>query len=125
MADPDTTRKRVVSELDAIGRCKQCGARVTEFDKVTGPTGMFCSQECRQKHEAFIQRAEALHATHKKSYLGMVRALFRHFLGKVLALLVLLAFVAILATVFDLPVISDMVEKMGIASFIKELMPQN
>ena len=38
----ELNKKAVSSAVDAIGRCKQCGSPVTQFNKVVGPTGMFC-----------------------------------------------------------------------------------
>lgn len=45
---------------EAIGRCKQCGKPFCGQCRVQGPTGNFCSEDCRKAHEAFLQRAKQL-----------------------------------------------------------------
>ena len=46
--------------IEAAGRCKQCGKPFCSACAVSGPTGKFCGDICKQKHEAFIQRAQQL-----------------------------------------------------------------
>ena len=46
--------------VEAIGRCKQCNKPFCGACRVKGPTGNFCSDECKATHEAFIRRAKAL-----------------------------------------------------------------
>jgi len=58
-------RRPVYSQMEVIGRCKQCGGPITDANKVRGPTGVFCSDACRETHEAFIRKAQALDARPK------------------------------------------------------------
>src|SRR5262245_7068663 len=46
--------------VEATGRCKQCSKPFCDTCAVRGPTGNFCSQECKQRHEAYVQRAAKL-----------------------------------------------------------------
>jgi len=46
--------------IEATGRCKQCSKPFCDTCAVRGPTGIFCSQECKQRHEAYVQRAAKL-----------------------------------------------------------------
>jgi hypothetical protein len=121
MMDSDREKKKAISELDVIGRCKQCGAPVTEFNRILGPTGLFCSDLCRQKHEAFTERAQALDVTGKRSSGAVVRHMIRKFLTKVIVLLILLFFIGLVATFFEIPILSDIVEDMGIFQRVKGL----
>lgn len=99
----DLGRERVESEVDAIGRCKQCGKPVTPFNKVTGPTGMFCSAECKEMHQAFMQRAQKLESQKKPKTLGM-KLLLSRIIGKTLVILVLVLFIALVLSFFGITV---------------------
>lgn len=46
--------------VEAAGRCKQCGKPFCSACEVAGPTGRFCSQACKDRHESFTQRAAQL-----------------------------------------------------------------
>lgn len=52
--------------IEAVGRCKQCGKPFCGSCQVKGATGNFCSEECKQKHEVFTQRAQKLDEISKK-----------------------------------------------------------
>jgi len=99
--------EKVFSELDVIGRCKQCGKGVTDQNKVTGPTGMFCSAECKEKHEAFITRLEEMESRRRPPRLSLG---FR--IRKLLSLLIAVAFFAVVAGAvsiyFDIPVLAPL-----------------
>lgn len=115
----DPVKRRVVSEVDVTGRCKQCGAPVTDLDRVKGPTGIFCSVECKERHENFMRRAAQLEAGRPRGG-GGLRRLFRKFVGKVFALAVLLAFICALGMFFKIPILSDMLDNIGIIREIKD-----
>ncbi|MBX7258757.1 MAG: hypothetical protein K1Y02_20515 [Candidatus Hydrogenedentes bacterium] len=93
--------------VEAEGRCKQCGKPFCNACKVQGPTGQFCSQECKQKHETFTQRAGALDAQQKKSA-GFVATLRKVF-NLALALAVIAVVLGIVGSVFEIPVLSNIV----------------
>jgi hypothetical protein len=46
--------------VEAFGRCKQCTKPFCSACEVAGPTGSFCSEACKKKHETFVQRAAKL-----------------------------------------------------------------
>ncbi|MCP4642758.1 MAG: hypothetical protein GY851_20090 [bacterium] len=122
MAGSEGPPKRVISEMDAIGRCKQCGAPYTEFNKVIGPTGRFCSDACREQHEEFTRRAQVMDTGRQANTPALF--LLKRFVSKVIVVLILLAFVAFAAMVFDIPVLSDLVERVGVLRSIKEMLPE-
>ena len=105
----ELNKKAVSSAVDAIGRCKQCGSPVTQFNKVVGPTGMFCGDECKANHEAFTQRAGSLERKTGGSFFGIP-----HFLGKAFGKLVVLAIIIVaiagVGIIFEIPVLSPLVE---------------
>lgn len=54
--------------VEATVRCKQCAKPVCGSCVVTGPTGRFCSIECRDRHEAFVKRARELKDAPRRSH---------------------------------------------------------
>lgn len=46
--------------VEASGRCKQCSKPFCDLCAVRGATGNFCSPACKEKHEAYVQRAAKL-----------------------------------------------------------------
>ena len=46
--------------IEAVGRCKQCGKPFCTTCEILGPTGKFCSEACKQRHEVFVKRASKL-----------------------------------------------------------------
>lgn len=46
--------------IESVNRCKQCGKPFCGACEVIGPTGRFCSDGCKQSHEAYVQRAQQL-----------------------------------------------------------------
>ncbi len=106
-----------VSDLDTIGRCKQCGAPVTEFNKVMGPTGMFCSDECKQRHEHFVKRAAATDESRSSAKFG-VKALIVSLIKKVVVLGIVVVILAGLILYLNVPVVSDIVRSVGIFNWM-------
>jgi len=74
---------------ETLGRCKQCGAPVTIQNKTKGPTGVFCSETCRQQHEHFVKKAAELDDKPRARGLFFIR--LRNFLSA-LALILLIIF---------------------------------
>lgn len=103
------SKKAVSSAVDAIGRCKQCGSPVTEFNKVVGPTGMFCGDECKVNHEAFTQRAGSLERSTKGTLFGIPHMLGK-LVGKLIVLAIIIVVIGVVATIFQIPVLSPFVE---------------
>ena len=46
--------------IEAVGRCKQCGKPFCGTCEIIGPTGKFCAEACKQRHEVFVKRASKL-----------------------------------------------------------------
>lgn len=104
----DRNKQAVVSAVDAIGRCKQCGSPVTQFNKVVGPTGMFCSDECKANHEAFTQRAGSLERTKKGGLFGLPRVLGK-LVGQLIVLAIIVVAIGAVGAIFEIPVLSPLV----------------
>jgi len=117
MTAPDGPRKKAVSDLDTIGRCKQCGGPVTQFDKVIGPTGMFCSEECKQRHEHFVKRAAAADESRRPAKFGF-KALIVSLIKKMVVLGIVVVMAAGLILYFNVPVASDIVRSVGIFNWM-------
>ncbi|MDZ4857395.1 MAG: hypothetical protein SGI88_00310 [Candidatus Hydrogenedentes bacterium] len=92
--------------VESVGRCKQCGKPFCNACKVQGPTGYFCSAECKQKHETFVKRAQELDV--KKRGIGVGYFLGR-IMGLAVALLVIAIILGVVGTIFQVPVLSDLV----------------
>ncbi|GMV99877.1 MAG: hypothetical protein AMXMBFR84_10160 [Candidatus Hydrogenedentota bacterium] len=94
--------------VEAVGRCKQCGKPFCNACKVMGPTGLFCSDDCKVKHENFVKKAAEY--DHKKGGIGL-----GHTIGKLIKYAVVLAILVAVATaagtVFKVPVLSDFAAK--------------
>ncbi len=93
--------------VEAVGRCKQCGRPFCNACKVSGPTGVFCSETCKEKHETFIQRAGDLDAQKKRS--AGFGATLRKVFNLALALVVIAAILGVAGAVFQIPVLSPIV----------------
>ena len=94
--------------VEATVRCKQCGKPVCDACVVQGPTGLFCSTVCKEKHQAFMTRAQQLEAKKAGSSLG---ARLRGAVGFLLLVAVVLGAVGVVATVFEVPVLSGLVRQ--------------
>ena len=100
------------SAVEAVARCKTCRKPVCATCVVGGATGQFCSEECKEKHEQFIQRAQQLERAPKprpawihKSWIFFVRFV-------ILAVIVIVA--AVVADLFAdirVPFVSDILHR--------------
>ncbi|HOJ33578.1 MAG TPA: hypothetical protein PKY35_09200 [Candidatus Hydrogenedentes bacterium] len=97
-------KKPVYSEVDVIGRCKQCGGPVTQYDKVTGVMGIFCSETCRERFETFAQRAAALDAS-KRPRLGLGFRI-KTLIGRLIILILAIAVIGAASILFRIPVLA-------------------
>ena len=94
--------------IEAVGRCKQCGKPFCGTCRVTGPTGNFCAEECKTKHETFTQRAQQLDKMSRSG--GFMTKLW--FLGKKIVIFVLFFLAIAVALHFfgvNVPVVSPIV----------------
>jgi len=71
-----------------------------------GPTGKFCSENCRATHEAFIQNAKSA-ASSKAPSLFFVKV--RQTIGALLGIAAVLLAAGVVGTVFYIPVLSNLV----------------
>lgn len=89
--------------VEAVGRCKQCGKPFCSACHVKGPTGNFCSDECKAAHETFTRRAAQL--DNMKATGGF---------GRIVKRVVILAIVLVVITVgagmmgIEIPVLSEL-----------------
>ncbi|NIA14213.1 MAG: hypothetical protein GWP08_09030 [Nitrospiraceae bacterium] len=93
--------------VESVARCKQCGKAVCKACLVTGPTGNFCSDTCRDKHQEFIRRAQELERKKPAAGNGL-RKLVR-FAIKLAFFAAILIAVGVAGIMFDIPVLSDVV----------------
>jgi hypothetical protein len=92
--------------VESVGRCKQCSKPFCNACKIQGPTGFFCSAECKQKHEVFVKRAQELDV--KKGGLGLGYFLSR-IVGWAVAILIIAVVLGVVGTIFAIPVLSPLV----------------
>lgn len=100
--------------MQAVNRCKQCTIPTCHKCTIVGPTGKFCSENCRNIHEAFIRRAQDLNTTARSTFFVKLRRR----VASVLFLLALLFAAGVVGTVFDIPVLSELAFRIrGIIGF--------
>jgi len=93
--------------IEAIGRCKQCGKPYCGTCQIVGPTGKFCSEQCKTNHEVFTQRAQQLDTMKKSSTVGAkLFILAKKLIVFAIAALIIAVVLAFLGV--QVPVISDM-----------------
>ena len=96
--------------IEAVARCKQCGKPVCASCVVRGPTGQFCCEACKERHEKFIARAQELQRTSRPA--GMFRKFIRALLIRLVILIVALIGLGFVALQFNLPAVSDIVRSL-------------
>jgi cation transport ATPase len=89
--------------IEAVARCKQCGKPVCGACMVSGPTGRFCSDACKEKHERFIRRAQELEKTRPRT--GNLAKKLRRLIVKLVILVAVLLVLGWVAVYFDIPVV--------------------
>ena len=100
--------------MQAVNRCKQCGKPTCHKCTVTGPTGKFCSENCKNTHEAFIRRSQELNTKARSSFFVKLKKL----VGTLLFLVVVLFAAGVVGTVFYIPVLSELTLRLrGILGF--------
>ena len=87
-------------EVEAVGRCRQCGVPFCAECRVDVDEGLYCGMECRAKHKQFINRSE-----------GVDRARRGGILQKAIMLAVIAAAIsaALHFAGVDVPVVSDLI----------------
>ena len=96
--------------IEAVGRCKQCGKPFCGTCEVLGPTGRFCSDACKQRHEVFVKRASKLDDMRRTS------GVFGKLMARLKKLLVYAAAILIIAVIIHffgvrVPIVSDIINK--------------
>lgn len=104
--------------VEAVARCKQCGRPVCGACMVPGPTGRFCSDSCKEKHEKFIQRAQELNQTSRRT--GDFRKIKR-LLVKLVIYLVAIGALGFVSIYFEIPVLAHAFRR--ILSFLAPYLP--
>lgn len=89
----------------ATSKCKQCGQTTCAQCTIAGPTGRYCSTPCRTAHEARVRQAKGAESKAPSAFFVRLRRL----LGKLLILVAILAVTAVVATLFYIPVLSELV----------------
>jgi len=90
--------------MQAVNRCKQCTVPTCHKCTVVGPTGKFCSENCRNVHEAFIRRSQEIVTTARSTFFVKLR----RWVGSLLYLVVVLFAAGVVGTVFYIPVLSEL-----------------
>ena len=93
--------------VEAVGRCKQCSKPFCNACRVQGPTGYFCSAECKQKHEVFVKRAQELDT--KKGGMG-IGFLVGKLISILIGVVIIAAIVGVVGSVFNVPVLTPLVQ---------------
>lgn len=91
--------------VEAVIRCKQCGKPVCGACVVVAASGRYCSEACQQKNDIFMQRAAQLEVKTQ----GKFALRLREWIGKIVALLLVLLALGLLATFVNIPVLSELV----------------
>lgn len=89
--------------VEAAFRCKQCMKPVCRSCVVSAPRGNFCSAACKEKFEAFADRAAALDTRIKGSGFAKLRQLA----VKLILLVAFLAGSVWMFTTIEIPYVSD------------------
>ena len=92
--------------VEAVAHCHQCSTPVCGRCVVAGPTGKFCSFECREKHEQFMNNAKGCDVSGKQGG-GFSRAV-RKLAGYLVFLAAVLFCLGLLCTMYEVPVLSDL-----------------
>jgi len=91
--------------IEAAARCKMCGKAVCRSCVTPGPTGYFCSDTCRQKHEHFAVRAQEMDGKAR----GVFFVKLRKFVLNVLVAAAVLFAIGFVATFIEIPLLSGIV----------------
>jgi hypothetical protein len=90
--------------MQAINRCKQCTVPTCHKCTVVGPTGKFCSENCKNIHEAFIRRSQELNTRASSTFFVKLRSR----VATLLFIVVVMFAAGVVGTVFYIPVLSEL-----------------
>ena len=102
----DTTKTDCINHptKPAANWCKQCGNPTCHKCTVIGPTGRFCSDTCRETHEAFHRHSQGREVKAGSTFFLRIRKL----VGTLLVLAAVLFAAGMVGTVFYIPVLSEL-----------------
>lgn len=93
--------------VEAAARCKQCSRPICGACVVSGPTGIFCSAGCKEKHETFARRAQELDDKARSSFFIKLKGLIVW-----LIVVVGVAFaIGFIGTAVNIPVLTPLVQQ--------------
>lgn len=104
---PATKRSECINHpgVEATVRCKQCGKPACDACAVSGATGRFCSQDCKEKHEAFIRRAQQLETQKRR---GSLSGGIRKLLSWIFIVAAVVFLLVVVGSIFTgIPILSD------------------
>jgi hypothetical protein len=92
--------------FEAIVRCKRCGTPVCGRCVVMGPTGRYCSVECRENEQALRQKAADLAPEPMPTRRSLrLKKAIKNLIG----LIIILTGIAAAGILFPIPVLSDFI----------------
>jgi len=94
----------------AVLRCKQCGVGVCKQCIVPGPVGRYCSETCKQQHEAFMEKAQGA----EQRVRGKQPVRWGRVMGKMVLTLGILIGLGLLGSVFRIPLLTPVVYKIRV-----------
>jgi hypothetical protein len=102
--------KKLEPDDVVVAQCAQCGGPVTERDKVVVSEGPFCSMECREQYEEYLQRLEEAEGRPKPGW--SLRYTVRRLIRFVILLALVLVLVGFFAVTFDIPHVTPFYERL-------------
>jgi hypothetical protein len=91
--------------VHATVRCKQCSRPICDACVVPGPLGRYCSEACKEKHAHFHQQVQRLDARAGTASFTKVKTA----ITTLIVFLVVLAVAGFVITIFEVPILYDIV----------------
>jgi hypothetical protein len=86
--------------VEAVARCRQCGKPVCGACVVIVLSGKFCGEECRERYENFLERAQKLDV--KKGFRAGMFARFRRLVMRAVVIAAALLLLGTVLTYFNI-----------------------
>lgn len=97
------TKKRAPDAV-VLGQCAQCGGPVTTKARVEAASGVFCSEDCREKYDAFRERATAYEDRPHRAPINWKFTAIR-WVRKLIGLTIVFVLLGCVALLFKIPVL--------------------
>ncbi len=94
--------------MAATHRCKQCSTPMCDSCAVRGPTGVFCSAECKQRHESYMQRAQEMDGRARGTFFTKLKGAITWLIVASVACLSM----AFVSTKINIPILSGIVQQL-------------